>query len=106
MKTYKVELRHAPSKNRLNAFDNNRLDPLTARLEGDEEAIRWAREELVRMFGRKAGPDYGYVEAAVWELLPIRAGASEDENRRLGRWVGNADGLIWRPRPEGEASEG
>jgi hypothetical protein len=99
MKTYKVELRHAPSKNRLNAFDNNRLEPLTARLEDDEEAISWARGELVKMFGRRSGPEYGYVEAAVFELLPIRAGQTEDENRRLGRWVGNAEGLNWRARP-------
>src|SRR4051812_27289850 len=99
MKTYKVELRHAPSKNRLNAFDNNRMDPLTARLPDDEEAIEWARTELIRIFGRKGGPEFGYVEAAVWELLPMRAGSSEDENRRLGRWVGNGDGLIWRARP-------
>ena len=32
MKTYKIELRHAPSKNRLNDFRDNRLPPLTVPL--------------------------------------------------------------------------
>jgi hypothetical protein len=32
MKTYNLEIRHAPSKRRLNALPDNRLDPLRRRL--------------------------------------------------------------------------
>ena len=99
MKTYKLELRHAPSKNRLNALRNNRLPPLTVRLSEDEEAIGWARQELIRIFGRKAAPEYKYLEASVWELLPLGPTTRDDDSRRLGRWVLNDDGLVWRPRP-------
>ena len=55
MRTYKVELRHAPSKNKLNAIRGNRLPPLTARLVSDETAIVWARDELMGLCRRKHG---------------------------------------------------
>ncbi len=99
MKTYKIELRHAPSKNKLNAIRDNRLPPITARLDADDEAIRWAREELFRLFGQKRGHHYQYLEAGIWELLPIGSTTSENDSRRLGRWVCNIDGLAWRPIP-------
>ena len=99
MKTYKLELRHAPSKNKLNALEDNRLPPLTARLAADDEAIRWAREELIRFGQRKRGEIFHYLEAGLWELYPIGAAPADNDSRRLGRWVGNNDGLIWRPRP-------
>lgn len=38
MKTYSLELRHAPSKRRLNALADNRLAPLKTRLAGDAAA--------------------------------------------------------------------
>ena len=98
MKTYKIELRHAPSKNKLNAIRDNRLPPLTVRLGADEEAIAWARQELLRLASRKSGHHYQYVEAGVWELLPLGPSPRDDDSRRLGRWVANAEGLCWRPR--------
>jgi len=97
MRTYKVELRHAPSKNKLNAIRGNRLAPLTARLASDETAIVWARDELVDLCQRKHGHHYQYVEASIFELYPIGS-PHEDENRRLGRWVVNLQGLVWRPK--------
>ncbi len=99
MKTYKIELRHAPSKNRLNDLKNNRLPPLTARLADDDEAIDWAREEVHSLARRKRVEQYRYVEAGLWELLPIGPASMDDDSRRLGRWVCNGEGLIWRPRP-------
>jgi hypothetical protein len=100
MKTYKIELRHAPSKNKLNALRNNRLPPLTARLSADEEAIGWARLELIRIFERKRSPEYQYLEAGVWELLPLGPNTRDDDSRRLGRWVCNGEGMVWRPRQD------
>ena len=102
MKTYKIELRHAPSKNKLNALRNNRLPPLTARLSADEEAIGWARLELIRIFERKRSPEYQYLEAGVWELLPLGPNTRDDDSRRLGRWVCNGEGMVWRPRQGSE----
>ena len=98
MKTYKIELRHAPSKNKLNAIRDNRLPPMTIRLVADDAAIGWAREELVELARRKGGHHYQYIEAGIWELLPIGPSTREDDSRRLGRWVANLDGLVWRPR--------
>jgi hypothetical protein len=98
MKTYKIELRHAPSKNKLNAIRDNRLPPLTVRLAADEEAIDWAGQEVVRLAARKRGHHYQYIEAGVWELLPIGPSTREDDARRLGRWVANGEGIIWRPK--------
>jgi hypothetical protein len=98
MKTYKIELRHAPSKNKLNAVRDNRLPPLTVRLPADDEAIGLAREEVARLAARLKGPHCRYIEAGVWELLPIGPATRDDDSRRLGRWVANADGLNWRPR--------
>lgn len=97
MRTYKLELRHAPSKNKLNAIRGNRLPPLTARLASDDTAILWARDELVGLVRRKHGHHYQYVEASVFELYPIGS-PLQDDNRRLGRWVINPDGLNWRPK--------
>jgi hypothetical protein len=98
MKTYKIELRHAPSKNKLNTIRDNRLPPVTVRLPADDEAIAWARQELLRLASRKGGHHYQYVEAGVWELLPIGPSTRDEDARRLGRWVANAEGLNWRPK--------
>ncbi len=98
MKTYKIELRHAPSKNKLNAIRDNRLAPLTVRLPADDEAIVAARQEVVQLATRKSGHHYQYIEAGVWELLPFGPSTRDEDARRLGRWVANADGLFWRPR--------
>ena len=97
MRTYKLELRHAPSKNKLNAIRGNRLPPLMVRLASDDSAIAWAREEVVGLSRRKQGHHYQYVEASIFELYPIGS-PGEDDNRRLGRWVINAEGLNWRPK--------
>lgn len=96
MRTYNLELRHAPSKRRLNACANNRLEPLKARLAGDSEAITWARGELMDFARHARGEAYNYVEAAVMELLPFADVRGDKDQRRLGRWVCNADGIIWR----------
>jgi hypothetical protein len=98
MRTYKLELRHAPSKNKLNAIKGNRLPPLTLRLASDSDAIVWARQELLGLCDRKRGHHYQYVEAGLWELLPIGPGTGDDDQRRLGRWVLNIDGVNWRPK--------
>ena len=99
MKTYCVELRHAPSKRLLNATPDNRLDPLRTRLASDAEAADWARAELLDFARHRRGDDYQYVEASVIELLPIGKVVDDKDFRRLGRWVCNADGLIWRDTP-------
>ena len=96
MKTYNLDLRHAPSKRRLNALANNRLEPLKIRLEGDAAAIAWAQGELLDIARRQTGSNYQYVEAALIELLPFGVLIDEKDYRRLGRWVCNADGLTWR----------
>ena len=57
-----------------------------------------SREEVVRLAKHKGGHHYQYIEAGVWELLPIGPSTRDDDSRRLGRWVANVDGLIWRPR--------
>jgi len=98
MKTYSLELRHAPSKNRLNALENNRLPPLRLRLEDDKAAIAWARDEAYQFADRNRGYYFQYVEAALMELLPIGASGADDY-RRLGRWVINHDGFNWRATP-------
>ena len=96
MKTYSLELRHAPSKRRLNALADNRLAPLRTRLEGDTAAIAWAQGELLDFARHRAGRNFQYVEAAILELLPIGEVAEGRDYRRLGRWVCNAEGLVWR----------
>ncbi len=98
MKTYQLDLRHAPSKNRLNALDDNRLPPMRLRLADDGVAIDWAKEEALQFAKRNRGPNFTYIEAALTELLPIGA-AGDDDYRRLGRWVHNREGLNWRPTP-------
>lgn len=98
MKTYKLELRHAPSKNKINAIRDNRLPPLTLRLVADDEAIGWARDEVIQLAARKRGHHYQYIEAGLWELLPIGPSTRDDDSRRLGRWVANAEGINWRPK--------
>jgi len=96
MKTYNLDMRHAPSKRRLNALANNRLDPLKKRVESDAEAIAWAQGELLDIARRQRGPNYQYVEAALLELLPFGTLIDGKDYRRLGRWVCNAEGLTWR----------
>jgi hypothetical protein len=96
MKTYNLELRHAPSKRRLNALPGNRLQPLKARLENDIAAIAWAQGELLDFARRRSGQNFQYVEAALLELLPFGVLVDGKDYRRLGRWVCNADGLVWR----------
>jgi len=96
MKTYNLDLRHAPSKRRLNALPGNRLAPLKARLADDGAAIRWAQDELLDFARRARGENFQYVEAALTELLPFGALIDGKDYRRLGRWVCNADGLKWR----------
>lgn len=99
MKTYSLELRHAPSKNRLNNLENNRLSPLRLRLKSDAEAIAWAKTEVYQFGDRNRGYYFQYIEAALMELLPIGASA-DDGYRRLGRWVINHEGVNWRPTPQ------
>lgn len=107
MKTYNLDLRHAPSKRRLNALPGNRLDPLKARLADDEAAIRWAQGELLDFARRARGENFQYVEAALTELLPFGQLVDGKDYRRLGRWVCNADGLNWRVSvPQLENAEG
>lgn len=96
MKTYNLDLRHAASKRQLNALADNRLEPLKARLPNDLEAIAWAQGELMDFGRRRSGKNFQYVEAAVTELLPFGVTRDGKDYRRLGRWVSNADGLIWR----------
>jgi hypothetical protein len=96
MKTYSLELRYAPSKRKLNALPDNRLQPLKTRLNGDMAAIAWAQGELLDFARRRSGRNFQYVEAAVLELLPFGQTIDDKDYRRLGRWVCNADGLVWR----------
>lgn len=96
MKTFNLDLRHAPSKRRLNALPGNRLAPLKARLPNDVAAIAWAQGELLDVARRARGQNYQYVEAALTELLPFGQLLDGKDYRRLGRWVCNADGLVWR----------
>ena len=96
MKTYNLDLRHAPSKRKLNALPDNRLEPLKTRLAGDADAIAWAQGELLDFARRRGGKNFQYVEAAVDQLLPFGQLMDGKDYRRLGRWVCNADGLIWR----------
>ena len=105
MKTYNLDMRHAPSKRRLNALPDNRLNPLKERLAGDAAAIAWAQGELLDFARRGRGENYRYVEAAVCELLPFGQFENGKDYRRLGRWVCNAEGLVWRDAaPAGEAA--
>ena len=101
MKTYNLDLRHAPSKRRLNALAGNRLEPLKTRLADDDAAIRWAQAELLDFARHARGANYQYVEAALVELLPFGKLIDGKDFRRLGRWVCNADGLNWRESPVG-----
>jgi len=114
MKTYNLDMRHAPSKRRLNALAGNRLNPLKERLAGDAAAIAWAQGEL--LFGVRRVRAHRNRDKFLWRLAveiivnrvdgqfadlvgmllripPARAGIAY---RRLGRWVCNADGLVWR----------
>ena len=99
MKTYNLDLRHAPSKRKLNAVPDNRLEPLKKRLPGDADAIAWAQAELLDFARRRGGKNFQYVEAALTELLPFGQLLAGKDYRRLGRWVCNADGLNWRDAP-------
>jgi hypothetical protein len=105
MKTYNLELRHAPSKRRLNALPGNRLEPLKRRLAGDDDAVRWAHAELLDFARHARGAKYQYVEAALAELLPFGKLIDGKDYRRLGRWVCNADGINWRESPAGAFEE-
>lgn len=96
MKTYNLDLRHAPSKRRLNALADNRLAPLKQRLGSDVAAIAWAQGELLDFARRARGINFQYVEAALTELLPFGAFFEDKDYRRLGRWVCNPEGLVWR----------
>jgi hypothetical protein len=98
MKTYSLELRHAPSKSRLNALDDNRLPAMRQRLASDDDAIAWGRSEAEQFAKRNRGANFRYIEAAVIELLPIGAPVDADY-RRVGRWVVNHEGYNWRPTP-------
>ena len=99
MKTYNLDLRHAPSKRRLNALANNRMAPLKERLADDQAAMTWAQQELLQMAKSWRGENYHYVEAAVMELLPFGQDRDGKDYRRVGRWVCNADGMNWRESP-------
>ena len=101
MKTYNLDLRHAPSKRRLNALANNRMAPLKERLADDQAAITWAQRELLQMAKSWRGENFHYVEAAVMELLPFGQDLDGKDYRRLGRWVCNADGMNWNDSPAG-----
>ena len=101
MKTYNLDLRHAPSKRRLNALPGNRLEPLKSRQPDDDAAIRWAQAELLDFARHARGDKYQYVEAALVELLPFSKLIDGKDYRRLGRWVCTADGLNWRESPAG-----
>ena len=101
MKTYNLDIRHAQSKRRLNALADNRLEPLKRRLASDPEAIAWAQGELLDFARRARGAKYQYVEAALVELLPFGDIRDGKDYRRLGRWVCNADGLVWRDALQG-----
>ena len=103
MKTYSLELRHAPSKRKLNALPDNRLEPLKQRFEGDPAAIAWAQGELLDFARRRGGKNFQYVEASVLELLPFGQLIDGKDYRRLGRWVCNADGITWRESAGAEA---
>jgi len=105
MKTYNLDLRHAPSKRRLNALPDNRLEPLKNRLANDDAAIHWAQAELLDFARHARGANYQYVEAALVELLPFGKFVDGKDYRRLGRWVCNADGLNWRESPLGAFEE-
>ncbi len=96
MKTYSLEFRHAPSKRKLNALPGNRLEPLKIRLAADEGAIAWAQGELLEFARLRSGQNYQYVEASILELLPFGKLIEGKDYRRLGRWVCNAEGLVWR----------
>jgi hypothetical protein len=96
MKTYNLDLRHAASKRKLNALPDNRLEPLKKRVAGDAEAIAWAQGELLDFARRQGGRNFQYVEAALTELLPFGELIDGKDYRRLGRWVCNADGIVWR----------
>lgn len=96
MKTYNLELRHAPSKRRLNALPDNRLEPLKTRLAEDTTAIAWAQGELLAFARQRSGKNFQYVEATLVELLPFAEIVGDKDYRRLGRWVCNVDGLTWR----------
>ena len=99
LRTYNLDLRHAPSKRRLNAQPGNRLEPLKTRLPDDASAIAWAQAELLDFARHARGENYQYVEAALIELLPFGKFVDGKDYRRLGRWVCNADGLTWRDSP-------
>jgi hypothetical protein len=103
MKTYNLDLRHAPSKRRLNALPGNRLAPLKQRLADDDAAMAWARDELRDFAGRRRGVNFQYLEAAITEMLPFGAITGDKDLRRLGRWVANAEGLVWRGADAGAA---
>ena len=96
MKTYNLEMRHAVSKRRLNTSPGNRLEPLKSRQASDDDAIAWARNELLAFGMKRAGAAYRYVEGALAELLPFNVIQGDKDMRRLGRWVCNADGITWR----------
>lgn len=96
LRTYNLELRHARSKRKLNATPDNRLEPLKARLPGDAAAIAWAQGELLQFARKRSGEAFQYVEAAVSELLPFNQIRDDKDLRRLGRWVCNPDGIVWR----------
>jgi len=104
MKTYNLDLRHAASKRKLNALADNRLAPLKQRLAGDAAAIAWAQGELLEFARRRRGENYQYVEAALTELLPFGEDLDGKDYRRLGRWVSNPDGLVWRDAKAGVAA--
>jgi hypothetical protein len=105
MQTYSLEIRHAPSKRRLNALPDNRLPPLRIRLADDAAAQAWARGELID-FGRvNGGENYQYVEASLTELLPFGQIVDGKDYRRVGRWVFNADGLTWRDAGEAATAD-
>ena len=95
MKTYKLELRHAPSKNKLNAVKNNRLAPFTGRFDSDDDARAWGQSAILDFARKNDGKGWRYFEAALLELLPLTANSDKD-SRRLGRWVLSHEGLHWR----------
>jgi hypothetical protein len=102
MKTYNLDLRHAASKRKLNALPDNRLEPLKKRVAGDADAIAWAQGELLDFARRRGGRNFQYVEAALTELLPFGELIDGKDFRRLGRWVCNADGIVWRDAGAGQ----
>jgi len=67
--------------------------------------MAWARDELRDFAAAVRALNFQYVEGAIAELLPFGAIVGDKDLRRIGRWVANADGLVWR-RADAGAMQG